>query len=172
MKTEKHEHLWKYNRRSGLWDHQRTVTPETRQAWMKIFQRDEPSETFKLAQYKPRQPPKKYKAFGSSTQPVCSTSGRKLSWADRREIRERHRMIRATGAQQGNVKKRFRMQGYHVEVFLDRPGEYCWVAQLQPRRPPRAPYEIEEFYRCGHRSVERAALSARIAVKKVINRYF
>ena len=50
--------LWKYNRRSGLWDFQRTCAPETARQWLQVFQNDEPKETFKLAANMPKGRPK------------------------------------------------------------------------------------------------------------------
>lgn len=51
--------IWKYNKRSGLWDFQRDVTDENHQEWLKIFRDDEPGETFKIAKYKPKGDPMK-----------------------------------------------------------------------------------------------------------------
>ena len=45
--------LWKYNKRSGIWDYQRTVTEETKDQWLSVFKNDEPSETFRVALNKP-----------------------------------------------------------------------------------------------------------------------
>lgn len=49
--------LWKYNRRSGLWDHQRTVTDETAEPWLARFRADEPSESFVVSRHQPKKPP-------------------------------------------------------------------------------------------------------------------
>ena len=46
--------LWKYNRITGLWVSQRTVTAETAQEWLSIFQADEPSEKFKVSKNRPK----------------------------------------------------------------------------------------------------------------------
>jgi len=48
--------LWKLNERTGLWDYQRTVTPETADEWRRIFQIDEPTATFKVSVNKPVPP--------------------------------------------------------------------------------------------------------------------
>ena len=45
--------LWKYNRVTGLWDYQRTVTPETADQWLAIFTRNAPRETFVLSRKMP-----------------------------------------------------------------------------------------------------------------------
>ena len=50
--------LWKYNRRTGYWDLQRTIAnPHDEQKWFDIFQKDEPSETFKLSKNRPSDRP-------------------------------------------------------------------------------------------------------------------
>jgi len=49
--------LWKYNRVTGYWDHQRGCAPETAQQWLEVFQRDEPQESFKLSRKRPSNKP-------------------------------------------------------------------------------------------------------------------
>lgn len=46
--------LWRYNRRTGYWTHERNVTDETAQAWLHIFMRDEPTEVFLLSATRPK----------------------------------------------------------------------------------------------------------------------
>jgi len=48
--------LWKFNKVTGLWVPQRTVTWETADKWLDIYQRDEPGEMFKVSFNKPRKP--------------------------------------------------------------------------------------------------------------------
>lgn len=50
--------LWKYNKITGYWVPVRSVTEETGKAWLDIFQRDEPGESFKLSIHKPSGAPK------------------------------------------------------------------------------------------------------------------
>lgn len=50
--------LWKYNRITGLWDHQRTCAENTAQQWLEVFSKDEPHETFTLAKHRPKKAPK------------------------------------------------------------------------------------------------------------------
>jgi hypothetical protein len=45
--------IWKYNKRSGLWEHQRNVTASTEAEWAKIFREDAPNDTFKISKNKP-----------------------------------------------------------------------------------------------------------------------
>ena len=47
--------LWKYNKTTGLWNYVRSVTEDTKDQWLNIFQKDEPSEYFKIATRKPKQ---------------------------------------------------------------------------------------------------------------------
>ena len=54
---EKSLSLWKHNKRSGLWDHQRGVTPETKDEWLKHFQKDEPDAHFHVSAKKPKHNP-------------------------------------------------------------------------------------------------------------------
>jgi hypothetical protein len=49
--------LWKYNKRTGYWEHQRECELETAQRWLEVFQKDEPEELFKLSKNKPKLPP-------------------------------------------------------------------------------------------------------------------
>ena len=48
--------LWKLNERSGLWDYQRSVTPETADEWRRRFQIDEPKATFAVSKNRPIPP--------------------------------------------------------------------------------------------------------------------
>jgi len=51
--------LWKYNKRSGYWDHQRTIaSPKDEQTWLNMFQQDEPGEHFVLSRIRPSKKPK------------------------------------------------------------------------------------------------------------------
>ena len=54
---EKSLSLWKHNKRSGLWDHQRNVTPETKDEWLKTFTKDEPDAHFHVSKNKPKHNP-------------------------------------------------------------------------------------------------------------------
>lgn len=57
-KIDEDTKLWKYNRRTGYWDLQRTITnPHDEQRWLSIFQKDEPSEVFKLSKNRPSDRP-------------------------------------------------------------------------------------------------------------------
>lgn len=57
LKQFKSHSLWKYNKRSGLWDYQRTVTPETKDQWLAVHKEDEPEEHFHVAQNRPKHKP-------------------------------------------------------------------------------------------------------------------
>jgi hypothetical protein len=48
--------LWKYNKITGFWNVVRTVTPETAVEWLKVWQKDEPKETFVISTRKPPSP--------------------------------------------------------------------------------------------------------------------
>jgi hypothetical protein len=50
--------LWQFNRVTGLWNQQRAVTPETADAWLAIFKKDQPQEFFLISKNKPYLPPK------------------------------------------------------------------------------------------------------------------
>jgi len=51
--------LFKYNKRSGMWDHQRSVSPETKDQYLDIFKKDEPNEHFVVAKNRPKHNPLK-----------------------------------------------------------------------------------------------------------------
>ena len=57
MLTHYSMNLWKYNKVTGYWNAQRTVTPESAQAWLAIFQHDEPTEYFCIRKHKPSNAP-------------------------------------------------------------------------------------------------------------------
>jgi len=73
MFEDKQHNLYKYNKRSGLWDHKRSVTPETKDQWLHIFKKDEPNEHFAVAKNKPKHNPMKEKI-------VTEAKMRKSSW--------------------------------------------------------------------------------------------
>lgn len=45
--------LWKYNKRTGYYDHVRNVTDETSAEWLRTFKEDEPGEDFKVSPKRP-----------------------------------------------------------------------------------------------------------------------
>jgi hypothetical protein len=45
--------LWKLNKATGHWEHQRDVLEETAAQWLAVFQKSEPAETFVIAEKKP-----------------------------------------------------------------------------------------------------------------------
>jgi len=45
--------LWKYKKITGLWNVVRSVTPDTAVEWLKIWQKNEPKETFVISTRKP-----------------------------------------------------------------------------------------------------------------------
>jgi len=49
--------IWKYNKRSGLWDHQRNVEHDTKDQWMSIYKKDEPDAHFHVSANKPKHNP-------------------------------------------------------------------------------------------------------------------
>ena len=51
--------LWKHNPRSGYWDYKRKVTPDTKDQWMTVFQKDEPDAHFVVSKNKPSHNPTK-----------------------------------------------------------------------------------------------------------------
>jgi hypothetical protein len=54
--TKRGLNLWKRNSRTGIWEHQRAVTPETADQWLQQFQRDEPDAQFVVSKNKPSDP--------------------------------------------------------------------------------------------------------------------
>jgi hypothetical protein len=45
--------LWRLDETVGTWRHERAVTEATAAEWLKVFQRDAPSQTFVVACKKP-----------------------------------------------------------------------------------------------------------------------
>ena len=56
---DKKKSLWKYNERSGLWDHQRNVETDTQDQWLQHFQKDEPNSHFHISANRPKHNPQK-----------------------------------------------------------------------------------------------------------------
>jgi hypothetical protein len=53
----KKESIWKYNSRSGMWDHQRNVEHDTKDQWIGIYKKDEPNAHFHVSSKKPKHNP-------------------------------------------------------------------------------------------------------------------
>lgn len=49
--------LWKYDRVTGYWQRERSVTPETAAHWLEVFRHDEPREFFKVSKVRPSKSP-------------------------------------------------------------------------------------------------------------------
>lgn len=49
--------LWRYDKITGYWKVERTVSPETASQWLAIFQKDQPGETFKVSTSRPNSVP-------------------------------------------------------------------------------------------------------------------
>lgn len=47
-------YLWMHNTQTGVWDLQRDVTPETKDKWLEIFQKDKPHAKFVVSEKKPK----------------------------------------------------------------------------------------------------------------------
>lgn len=52
--------LWRYNQTTGYWNYERSVTPETAEQWLAVFQKDEPTAYFKVSRHKPNGKPEGY----------------------------------------------------------------------------------------------------------------
>lgn len=70
---KKEDGLYKYNKRSGMWNHQRSVTPETKDQWLSQFKKDEPEEHFIVSKNTPKHNPLKEDA------PVNSAGGGEIA---------------------------------------------------------------------------------------------
>lgn len=49
--------LWEYNAITGLWRYGRSVTPETAEAWLALWQQSRPAGHVVLARRRPRRMP-------------------------------------------------------------------------------------------------------------------
>lgn len=49
--------LWRYNKITGIWKLERSVTPETKDKWLEIFKKDSPGEDYVIASKKPSKKP-------------------------------------------------------------------------------------------------------------------
>lgn len=56
--TNEEHSLWKHDSRSGVWQHQRKVTPENKDEVLKAYQEDEPKAHFQVSKTRPVAPPK------------------------------------------------------------------------------------------------------------------
>lgn len=59
--------LYKFNKRSGYWDRERSVTPETKDQWLATFKKDEPEEHFITSKNRPKHNPLKEDAPTNGT---------------------------------------------------------------------------------------------------------
>lgn len=57
MEEAKKNSIWKYNSRSGMWDHQRNVEHDTKDQWLGIYKKDEPNAHFHVSSKKPKHNP-------------------------------------------------------------------------------------------------------------------
>tara|TARA_R110000868_G_scaffold243684_1_gene499699 strand:+ start:215 stop:796 length:582 start_codon:yes stop_codon:yes gene_type:complete len=51
--------LYKFNKRTGYWDHKRSVSPENKDQWLDIFKKDDPEEHFITSKNRPKHNPLK-----------------------------------------------------------------------------------------------------------------
>lgn len=54
---ERHRSIWRFDRVTGYWKHEREVWPDTEKQWLAMFQRDKPMEVFKVSRDRPRMKP-------------------------------------------------------------------------------------------------------------------
>lgn len=59
--------IYKFNKRSGYWDRERSVTPETKDQWLATFKKDEPEEHFITSKNRPKHNPLKEDAPANGT---------------------------------------------------------------------------------------------------------
>jgi len=50
-------YLWVHNTATGIWKICRDVTPETKDQWLEIFQKDQPHARFVVSEKKPKPAP-------------------------------------------------------------------------------------------------------------------
>jgi hypothetical protein len=50
--------LWKYNTTTGYWKIERGVTPETKDEWLRIFEKDDPNGSYVVSASRPTKPGK------------------------------------------------------------------------------------------------------------------
>ena len=65
MMARRAKQLWKYNKITGLWSSERSVTNSTADEWLRKYQSDEPNESFKISINKPKASPKDLKSLTS-----------------------------------------------------------------------------------------------------------
>jgi len=123
--------LWRLHDRSGLWTHERNVSPDEAEAWVRRFRQDEPEAVFVVASKKPP----------SST----SLRGRALIGllrASRSERGDRHERGEnpSTGQQAANRKKTPKRKDYgfglHVEYSPGNAAYFVmWHHEVLSIRP-------------------------------------
>lgn len=127
--------LWKYNKRTGYWDHQRTIaSPHDEQKWLETFQEDEPSEYFQISKSRPSKKPKLHEETfaGYEVFEVDSDTFQRSRLGKKKHDRYRTYVgtsqmgeaIRQYGRKQGHKGIILRDQTTGAMMFLRRPGRY------------------------------------------------
>lgn len=127
--------LWKYNKRTGYWDYQRSITsPNDEQKWLKTFQDDEPSEYFVVSKSRPSKKPKlqEEKFAGFEVFDVDSETFQRSRLGKKKFDRYRTYVgtaqmgetIRQYGRKHGHKGIILRDQTTGAMMFLRRPGPY------------------------------------------------
>lgn len=127
--------LWKYNKRSGYWDLQRSIaSPHDEQTWLKTFQDDEPTEHFVISKTRPSKKPKLQEATfaGCEVFEVDSDTFQRSRLGKKKFDRYRTYVgtaqmgetIRQYGRKYGHRGIILRDQTTGAMMFLRRPGRY------------------------------------------------
>lgn len=79
--------LWKYNKRTGYWDLQRSIaSPSDEQTWLKTFQDDDPTEHFVLSKTRPSKKPTLREAPSDAAQVTALLATKAMTDMQRRTI--------------------------------------------------------------------------------------
>ncbi len=181
MKPNARKQLWKYNRVTGIWSPQRSVTDETAEQWLRVFRSDEPDEFFTVSTRKPSGKPwsferKTHAPNHSAGYPVWASPAerqvidffrtvssasaadalRAVPGAKRRDVDRLHAqrvLVSAPSSGRANLMRLAEHKPNHSAVY------YVWLLDYR-----NVPIDSEGPY--GPMSLDRASAFARIGAKE------
>ena len=122
----KKEAIWKYNKRSGMWDHQRNVESDTKDQWLGIYKKDEPDSHFHVSSKKPKHNPTMKEEM--STAGVVGTGDDPTVWKPSRPIARRGKFAQyetfIVSSSTFNSLKSAKKKKKHWRTYLEEDDAY------------------------------------------------
>ena len=87
--------LWKYNTTTGYWKVVRSVTPETKEDWLRIWQKDDPTGNYVVSTSTPPRAPKSQAKDSASL--LSAFVAALLAWYEAHQAQEQVERNQASG---------------------------------------------------------------------------